>query len=76
MGLVVKAQHRGQDLMLSNSEHRSQRGGVFVVRVEQRQAGEVCTSRDVALASSGLESCAKGNKRCLSFLVGGGHNVL
>ncbi len=50
--------------MLSGSENRGQRGGVMVVRVERRQAGEeVCTTRDLAFASSRLESCARGNKR-------------
>ncbi len=46
ISLAVKAKSRGQDLILSGSEHRGQRGGVMVVRVERRQAGEkVRTSR-------------------------------
>ena len=51
MGLVVEVQRRGQGLMLSDRKHRSERGGVVEMRMEQRQAGsEVRTSRDVGLA--------------------------
>jgi hypothetical protein len=51
MGLEVEVQRRGQGLMLSDRKHRSERGGVVEMRMEQRQAGsEVRTSRDVGLA--------------------------
>ena len=75
MGLVVEVQRRGQGLMLSDRKHRSERGGVVEMRMEQRQAGsEVRTSRDVACPIIN-ENYAKGRKRCLGFLVGGRHIV-
>jgi hypothetical protein len=48
-----------------------------MVRVKQRQAGEkVCTSRNLGLALSCLESGAIGNKRGLNFRIGGRHNII
>jgi hypothetical protein len=77
VGLEVEAERRGQGLVLGGSEHRGERGGVTMVRVEQRQAGEeVRTGRDLELALSGLENCTAGNKRGLNFRVGGRQSII